>query len=182
MGLGKVECEVLLVSAFDFPGNSWLEKGWESSRKQADWIKVEIERNNQNFAEYRRLRMEAAATGKELDPNDAPPAMDPHDFWSLLIDEYCGYWDPPQPEKGRPGSSVGYKQKGRFGERFRNDLQGMIGESPFLQFVHGFSITDFVFLEQQVAALPAGPSPRAELGTPPVALLLLSRLLFPSPC
>ena len=156
MGLGKVDCEVLLVSAFDFPGNKWLDKGWESSKEQAAWIKEEIEKNNQNYAEYRRLRMEAAAAGEELDPNNAPQAMDPHDFWSLLIDEYCGYWDPPQPEKGRPGSAVGYKQKGRFGERYRNDLQGMIGESPFHQFVRGFSITDFVFFEQQIGTV-AGP-------------------------
>ena len=106
MGLGKVDCEVLLVSAFDFPGNRWVEEGWETSKEQASWIKEEIEKNNQNYAEYRRLRMEAAAAGEELDPNQAPPAMDPHDFWSLLIDEYCGYWDPPQPEKGRPGSAV----------------------------------------------------------------------------
>jgi hypothetical protein len=156
MGLGKVDCEVLLVSAFDFPGNKWIEKGWETSKEQAAWIKEEIEKNNQNYAEYRRLRMEAAAAGEELDPNNAPQAMDPHDFWSLLIDEYCGYWDPPQPEKGRPGSAVGYKQKGRFGERYRNDLQGMIGESPFHQFVRGFSITDFIFFEQQVGTV-AGP-------------------------
>lgn len=156
MGLGKVECEVLLVSAFDFPGNKWKEGGWDTSEEQAAWIKEEIERNNLNYAEYRRLRMEAAATGEELDPNQAPPAMDPHDFWSLLIDEYCGYWDPPQPEKGRPGSAVGYKQKGRFGDRYRNDLQGMIGESPYHQFVQGSSITDYVFFEQQIGTV-AGP-------------------------
>ena len=46
--------------------------------------------------------------------------------------------------------------KGRFGERYRNDLQGMIGESPFHQFVRGFSITDYVFFEQQVGTV-AGP-------------------------
>ena len=156
MGLGKVDCEVLLVSAFDFSGNKWIEEGWETSEEQAAWIKEEIEKNNQNYAEYRRLRMEAAATGEELDPNQAPQAMDPHDFWSLLIDEYCGYWDPPQPSKGRPGSAVGYKQKGRFGERYRNDLQGMIGESPYQQFVRGSSITDYVFFEQQIGTV-AGP-------------------------
>jgi hypothetical protein len=156
MGLGKVDCEVLLVSAFDFPGNCWKEKGWETSMEQATWIKEEIEKNSQNYAEYRRLRMEAAAVGEEFDPNQGPAAMDPHDFWSLLIDEYCGYWDPPQPEKGRPGSAVGYKQKGRFGERYRNDLQGMIGESPFHQFVRGFSITDYIFFKQQIGTV-AGP-------------------------
>jgi hypothetical protein len=156
MGLGKVDCEVLLVSAYDFPNNKWLEGGWEMSKEKADWIKEEIERNNQSYAEYRRLRMEAAAAGEDFNPNDAPQAMDPHDFWSLLIDEYCGYWDPPQPEKGRPGSAVGYKQKGRFGERYRNDLQGMIGESPFVQFVSGHSITDYIFFEQQVGTI-AGP-------------------------
>jgi len=156
MGLGQVDCEVLLVSAFDFAGNQWMEGGWTQSKERADWLKSEIEKNNLNYAEYRRLRMEAAAAGGELDPNQAPQAMDPHDFWSLLIDEYCGYWDPPQPAKGRPGSAVGYKQKGRFGERYRNDLQGMIGESPYHQFVRGFSITDFVFFEQQIGTI-AGP-------------------------
>ena len=156
MGLGKVDCEVLLVSAYDFPSNQWIEGGWEISKEKADWIKEEIERNNQSYSEYRRMRMEAAAEGVDFDPNSAPQAMDPHDFWSLLIDEYCGYWDPPQPEKGRPGSAVGYKQKGRFGERYRNDLQGMIGESPFVQFVSGYSITDHVFFDQQVGTI-AGP-------------------------
>ena len=156
MGLGKVDCEVLLVSAYNFPDNKWIEGGWEMSKEKADWIKEEVERNNQSYAEYRRLRMEAAAAGEDFDPNSAPQAMDPHDFWSLLIDEYCGYWDPPQPEKGRPGSAVGYKQKGRFGERYRNDLQGMIGESPFVQFVSGHSITDHIFFDQQVGTI-AGP-------------------------
>ena len=156
MGLGKVDCEVLLVSAYDFPSNKWIEDGWEMSEEMANWIKDEIERNNQSYAEYRRMRMEAAAAGEDFNPQDAPQAMDPHDFWSLLIDEYCGYWDPPQPETGRPGSAVGYKQKGRFGERYRNDLQGMIGESPFAQFVSGQSITDHVFFDQQVGTI-AGP-------------------------
>jgi hypothetical protein len=156
MGLGKVDCEVLLVSAYDFPSNKWIQDGWEMSEEMANWIKDEIERNNQSYAEYRRMRMEAAAAGEDFNPQDAPQAMDPHDFWSLLIDEYCGYWDPPQPEKGRPGSAVGYKQKGRFGERYRNDLQGMIGESPFAQFVSGQSITDHVFFDQQVGTI-AGP-------------------------
>jgi len=156
MGLGKVDCEVLLVTAFNFPKNQWIEDGWESSKEEAEFIKTAIEKNSQSFAEYRRLRMEAAAAGEDFDPNSAPQAYDPHDFWSSLIDEYSGYWDPPQPESGRPGSAVGYKMKGRFGERYRNDLQSVIDESPFGHFVTGTSITDYIFFDQQVGTV-SGP-------------------------
>ena len=83
-------------------------------------------------------------------------ALPPGDFWSLMLDDHSDYWDPPPPATGRPGSSVGFKMKGRFGDRYRNDLESMVGESHFHHFLYGRSITDQAFFEQQIGTV-AGP-------------------------
>ena len=70
-------------------------------------------------------------------------------FWAQLLDLNSDYWDPPMPSSGKMPPMVGMKQKGRFGLMTRNDLERAIGESPYLQFLFGSSITDAIFFDMQ---------------------------------
>jgi hypothetical protein len=145
MGLGQVQAEVMLVSAFDYPSNRWIENGWEKARERVDWIKSEYEANARRYAEQRQAGAEDQKTGAI--------ALPPGDFWSLLLDEHSDYWDPPPPATGPPGSSHGLKMKGRFGDRYRNDLESMVGESPYQHFLYGHSVTDRAFFDQEIGEI-----------------------------
>ncbi|HIG11415.1 MAG: hypothetical protein ABGY71_03490 [bacterium] len=153
MGLAKVDAEVLLVSAFDFGDFSWKAKGWEDAKTKAQWLKSEIEKNNADYAAFRTKRMEAAAKGEEYTPDS--DVVEPHAFWSELINTHCEFWDPPPPEIGRQ-SAVAYKQLGRFGERTRNDLRSLMNESAYVNFLRGGLVTDEIFFEQPIGTV-AGP-------------------------
>src|SRR4029077_10139038 len=96
---------------------------------------------------------QAQAEGKEYKPEKE--VVEPYRFWSQEVDDHSEYWDPPSPEKGR-GSDVAMKRRGRFGLRYRNDLQGFVGETPFTHWVTGTSITDFTFNDQAEGTV-AGP-------------------------
>ena len=154
MGLAKVDAEVLFLGAFSDKEFRWLPEGWANSRQKAEWLRSEIERNGVEYAEYRKKRMEAAAAGEEL-PADAE-VMEPHDFWSRLIDEHSEFWDPPPPTVGRPGSDHGYKKLGRFGERTRNDMRSLLGESPYLHFLNGAMLVNTIFFKTPIGTV-AGP-------------------------
>lgn len=154
MGLAKVDAEVLLVAAIDMNTYQWIEDGWATARKKAEWLKSEIEKNGVAYAEYRKQRMEAAAEGKEFKPEEE--LMQPHDFWSRLLDEHCDFWDPPPPLEGKPGSDHAYKKLGRFGERTRNDMRSLIGESPYSNFLNGGLLTDAIYFKTPIGSV-AGP-------------------------
>ncbi|MCB9915674.1 MAG: hypothetical protein H6828_11075 [Planctomycetes bacterium] len=153
MGLGKVDAEVLLVSAFDFGNYAWKKNGWADAQKKAEWLKSEIEKNAAAYADYRKKRQEAAASGQEYTPE--VEVEEPHAFWSKLIDNNCDFWDPPPPEVGRQ-SAVAYKQLGRFGDRTRNDLRSLMSESAYVYFLRGKLITDEIFFDQPMGTV-AGP-------------------------
>lgn len=155
MGLAKCDAEILLVSAFDFDNFVWIPDGWSKAREKAEWLKSEIERNSVEYAAYRQAKMEAAAEGKELTMEEV---MEPHTFWSRLLDEHCDFWDPPPPAVGRPGSDHAYRKKGRFGERSRNDMRSLLTETPYSMFVSGGMLTDEVFFNLPVGSI-AGPMP-----------------------
>lgn len=142
MGLGMVDAEVLLVAAFDFANFDWKEKGWEWAEEHAKNLKARYDQNLAAWNAVQDGRQPSAEQG------DAPAPLEPNVFWSLLIDDHCEFWDPPQPVSGRPGSAIGYKQKGRFGERTRNDLRGLLNESPFTHFLYGQLLTDQIFFDQ----------------------------------
>jgi len=154
MGLAKVEAEVIMLSAFDYPGCRWIEEGFDKSKAKADWLKSEIEKNGVEYAEYRKKRMEAAAEGTEFKPETE--VMEPHDFWSRLVEEHSDFWDPPPPLEGRPGSDHAYRKLGRFGERTRNDMRSLLTESPYLNFLNGGLLTDAVFFKIPIGSV-AGP-------------------------
>ena len=153
MGLAKVDAEVLLVSAFDFGTFSWKKNGWAEAKTKAEWLKSEVEKNAAAYAEFRKQRMEASAKGEEFTPDEE--VLEPHAFWSQLIDNHCDFWDPPPPEVGRQ-SAVAYKQLGRFGERTRNDLRSLMSESAYVNFLRGSLVTDEIFFEQPMGTV-AGP-------------------------
>lgn len=139
MGLGQVDVDVMLVSAFDIPAFEWKQDGWAKAEKRANEVKAQIEAQQQRYA---------ADPAKEKDP-----AV----YWEELMVEVSEYWDPPAPEgQGKRGSDVSMKNKGRFGPRYRNDLIGFVGETRYREFVTGFSITDFAFFDQAVGTV-AGP-------------------------
>jgi hypothetical protein len=156
LGVSKVDAEVLLVTAIDYEKFEWIEGGWAKAREKAEWLKSEIEKNGVAYAEYRKKRMEAAAEGVEFTPDQ--DVMEPHDFWSRLIDEHCDFWDPPPPLQGRPGSDQAYKKLGRFGERTRNDMRSLLAESPYINFVHGGLLTDVVYFKTPIGSV-TGPLP-----------------------
>jgi hypothetical protein len=62
------------------------------------------------------------------------------------MDSHSEFWDPPPPEKGR-ASTVGMHNRGRLGEKYRNDLQGYLGETPYSHWVKGRSLTDTAFFD-----------------------------------
>jgi hypothetical protein len=139
MGLGQVDVDVMLISAFDIPNFKWKDAGWTWAEKRATEVKAQIEAQQQRYA---------ADPSKEKDPAQ---------YWDELVVEVSEYWDPPSPEgQGKRGSDVSMKNKGRFGPRYRNDLIGFVGETRYREFVTGFSITDFVFFDQAENTV-AGP-------------------------
>lgn len=150
MGLGMIDCEVLLVSAQDVSRFRWKKDGWNWARKTAAELRAQID---QNLKDYNAQRAEAAAAqaqGKEFKPEKT--VAEPYRFWSQLIDDHSEYWDPPPPEahdgKTNKQSDVGYKKKGRFGPRYRNDLVSYVGETSYTEWATGECITDRMFFDQ----------------------------------
>ena len=179
MGLGQVDVEVLLVSAFDIPNFRWKENGWTLAREKAARIKGQLDANVAEYNAERAKRAQAQAEGKDYTPEKEVP--EPFRAWTDVVNEHSEYWDPPAPEgDGKRGSDVAMKNRGRFGLKYRNDLQGFVGETPFTHWVTGSSITDYVFSEQAentVAGPFRGPQgyyiTRVQRRTPPTRPLNL---------
>lgn len=150
MGLAKTDAEVLLVSAFDFNNDEWKEGGWEWAEQQAQFLMKEYKANEEAWTKQREAQLQG--TTPATDGAGEEP-LDPNVFWSLMLDDHCEFWDPPQPVEGRPGSAVGYKQKGRFGERTRNDFRSLMSESPFTHYLYGDMLTDYVFFDQPIGVV-----------------------------
>jgi hypothetical protein len=127
LGLGMVDCEVLLVSAMDIPRFRWKKDGWFEARRKAQ-----------------RLR-------EEYDKDPTPKC------WSRLLDAHSEYWDPPPNERASAGSSdVIRKHNGRFGTRYLQELMQCVGESAYTEWVTGECITDRTFFDQPENTV-AGP-------------------------
>lgn len=74
--------------------------------------------------------------------------------WDEVMDDFSDFYDPPTPKSqaGLPDKSL---NKGRFRGRARNQLMSLLEESEYWQFLHGTSITDFIFFEQGVGETSA---------------------------
>jgi hypothetical protein len=142
MGLGQVDLECMLISAFDIEHFKWKPAGWTWAKNEATRIKSEIDANAAAWN-----ARNATAPDKRL--------RDPYSFWTWKLDDHSEYWDPPPPENGK-ALEVGLKKRGRFGLKYRNDLQGFVGETPYSHWVTGQSITDYTFFDQPEGTV-AGP-------------------------
>lgn len=160
MGLGQVEPEVMLVPAFDIENYRWKPDGWATAEREAKAVLARVHENDERFAKQKKEAQQAAAEGKEYKAEN--PAEDPYRFWTDLMNDHSGWWDPPMPENSKPPSEVIMKKKGRFGPRYRNDLEMVMLENKYRHWVTGFSITDAVFFDQPEGTV-AGPY-RATLG------------------
>lgn len=144
MGLGQVEAEFLLVSAFDIPNFKWKNVAWADVKKKAEAIKAELDANAMANKTQRAAADKAREAGTEFKPD--PAVLEPYAFWTKMMDDHSEYWDPPPPEKGK-SSTVGMKNRGRFGLRYRNDLESYVGETHYLHWVSGRSVTDKAFYD-----------------------------------
>lgn len=157
MGLARVDAEVLLVSAFDFPKNAWKENGWETARTRALELKAEIDAHRAALADFQKRSAEAAAAGKNV---EGEPPMAWERYWSQLLDLNSEFWDPPMPVSGKMPPMVGMKLKGRFGAKTRNDLERDLGESPFTHFQSGGSVVDAAFFDLDVGDVELYKGPK----------------------
>ncbi|MDZ4771765.1 MAG: hypothetical protein SGI72_01385 [Planctomycetota bacterium] len=146
MGLGQIDVDCILVSAFDIPKNRWKPDGFNGAKARADAIKVKLDEHAVAYAAQREGAAKAQSEGKEFKPEN--PVKDPFEFWTNTLMDNSEYWDPPTPENaGGKGSDIGMKKRGRFGLRYRNDLEGYVGETPFYHWVTGESVTDRAFFD-----------------------------------
>ena len=72
--------------------------------------------------------------------------------WTQTLELHSEFWDPPMPERhNTPVFSL--LNKGKFGSQTRNRLINYMGESEYLSFLYGPSITDHIFFEQPVGSI-----------------------------
>lgn len=155
MGLGQVDLEVMLISAFDIPHFRWKPDGWNWAEKKAKEIVAQVEENTRAYNEQRAKIVEAHARGEEYKPEKE--VQEPYRFWTQMMDDHSEWWDPPPPAgEGKRASMVGYKMRGRLGPHYRNDLIGFMEETYYTQWVTGDAITDYVFFDQAEGTV-AGP-------------------------
>lgn len=152
--LGSVDLEALLVSAYDYPNGRWKPDGWNWAKKRANELKAEVDAYRAKLAAEEQKKADAKAKGEEYAP--AEPLLGFYRWWTQLMDDNSEYWDPPPPEgAGNKQSMIGYKMKGRFGERYRNDLLNVIEESDYTAWVDGASVTDTAFYDVEVGTVSA---------------------------
>ena len=127
INLAEVESEIILISAFDFPNNRWIEGGWEAAGEEALAVVDEL----------------AAMEGKNWDEL----LVKHSDFWDPPAPTTPVAQDPAQQKR---------KNKGRFGRRNRNTLLQMLGESDFTTYLRGSSIVDEIFFHMEAGEV-GGP-------------------------
>jgi hypothetical protein len=117
LGVGSVDVEVLLCSAFDFQNKTWLENGWENAAAEARLVAEQL----------------AASAGE-----DWGALLDAHsDFWD----------PPAAATPAQGQAQPQRKNKGRFGTLNRNVLLQYLQESDYSQFLDGYSVGDAIFFD-----------------------------------
>ncbi|NOT32259.1 MAG: hypothetical protein HOP15_17575 [Planctomycetes bacterium] len=82
--------------------------------------------------------------------------------WEEMVEKYSEFYEPPASVSARQEGLSERPVKGRFRNYQRNNLLNELGESEYELFLNGTSITDFIFLEQEVGTL--GTPMRGPLG------------------
>lgn len=82
--------------------------------------------------------------------------------WEEMVEKYSEFYEPPASVSARQDGMPERPVKGRFRNYQRNNLLSDLGESEYELFLNGTSITDFIFLEQEVGSL--GTPMRGPLG------------------
>jgi hypothetical protein len=71
--------------------------------------------------------------------------------WNDLMEEHSEFYDPPIPASQRgQDAQVAVFNKGRFRNVQRNNFLPLLGESQYLIFLNGTSITDFIMFQQEL--------------------------------
>ncbi|HKX45150.1 MAG TPA: hypothetical protein VJP77_00400, partial [Planctomycetota bacterium] len=123
MGLGRVDAEVILCTAFDFETNRWIDGGWERAAARATEVVTKL----------------AASGGESWDA-----LLDEYsEFWDPP--------SPTTPNPNQPQPQR--KNKGRLGAKNRNELVSTLGESDYTLFLDGSSVADAIFFDLEVGAV-----------------------------
>lgn len=77
--------------------------------------------------------------------------------WGKTLELKSEFWDPPMPDTGPDKPQFGFKFKGRWGPKTRNEFLGYLNESEYRAFLDGGTITDLVFFKQKVGTVE-GPT------------------------
>ena len=123
LGLGETSCQMILLSAFDYPRNRWIDDGW------------------------------AAAESRAVEVIDALVASEGDAWDSLLEQHSDFFDPPVAPAQQQQAAAMDRKNKGRFGSIHRNRLMQMLGESEYTAFVDGSSVADSVYYDQEVGGI-----------------------------
>ncbi|MEM7310889.1 MAG: hypothetical protein AAF682_29740 [Planctomycetota bacterium] len=76
--------------------------------------------------------------------------------WDEVIEEFSEFYEPPLGVSTRDRAAQFSKNKGRFGQKNRNELLQVLGESDWSLFLHGASLTDTIFFDLEVG-VPSQP-------------------------
>ena len=118
LGVGSVDLEVILCSAFDFSTKSWRENGWEKAAQEAREVARKlVEADGENWSEL---------------------LAEHSDFWDPPAPKN------PTQQQQVPQKK---KNSGRFGTLNRNELLGYLEESDYSHFVDGYSVADSIFFD-----------------------------------
>lgn len=118
LGVGSVDLEVILCSAFDFGNKQWIEDGWTKAAEEARTVAAKlVEGEGANWDEL---------LNEHSDFWDAPAPKNPTQQQQV-----------PQKKKNA----------GRFGTLNRNELLGYLEESDYTHFVDGHSVADAIFFD-----------------------------------
>ncbi len=115
LNLARVDSEVILLSAFDFENNRWIENGWEDASERAGEVVAALRES------------EGEAWGELIEQYS--------DFWD----------PPAPTNQQSLQQAPAKKNKGRFGMKYRNELLRDLGESDFDLFLTGSSVADEIF-------------------------------------
>jgi len=139
LGGVSADADVLLVSAYDFPRARWNPDGRAGAR-----VRV------QALVERWRANEKALAAG-------SADAREREGFWSALLDEQSGWWDPPLPDQETATEFRAVERKhGRFGALDAGRWLEMLELTRLEQWLRGSTALDAILRDAPIGEL-SGP-------------------------